>query len=165
MALEVNCALRHAIQAKRLTATAMAQRAARLSCTKVIEVQSVGVPAAESPTLHLKLKRQADATMVSSLGDKESLVVMCPHFDEQGGSCLSTEYADTDIASDRVAVIITDLALIAVTPHGLVLKEVAPGVSARDIQTLTELPLFAASDLSEFAAELPPTTEELSPRA
>jgi 3-oxoacid CoA-transferase subunit B len=43
--------------------------------------------------------------------------------------------------------IITDLAVIDVSPQGLVLREVAPGVSARDIQELTEPTLKVASDL------------------
>jgi 3-oxoacid CoA-transferase subunit B len=44
--------------------------------------------------------------------------------------------------------IITDLATIDVTPDGLVLREVAPYVSARDVQELTEPTLKVASDLS-----------------
>ena len=44
--------------------------------------------------------------------------------------------------------IITDLACIDVTAEGLVLREVAPGVSARDIQEKTEPTLKVASDLA-----------------
>ncbi len=44
--------------------------------------------------------------------------------------------------------IITDLAVIDVTSDGLVLHEVAPGVSARDVQDRTEPTLKVASDLS-----------------
>ncbi len=43
--------------------------------------------------------------------------------------------------------IITDLAVIDVTSDGLVLREVAPGVSAKDVQQKTEAPLLAAPDL------------------
>jgi 3-oxoacid CoA-transferase subunit B len=43
--------------------------------------------------------------------------------------------------------IITELACIDVTDDGLVLREVAPGVSARDVQDRTEPTLKVASDL------------------
>jgi 3-oxoacid CoA-transferase subunit B len=46
--------------------------------------------------------------------------------------------------------IITDLACIDVTPDGLVLREVAPGVSAREIQERTEPTLQVPSDLAEM---------------
>jgi len=46
--------------------------------------------------------------------------------------------------------IITDLACIDVTPDGLVLREVAPGVSARDVQARTEPTLKVPSDLTEM---------------
>jgi 3-oxoacid CoA-transferase subunit B len=43
--------------------------------------------------------------------------------------------------------VITDLAAIDVTPDGLLLREVAPGVSAREIQEKTEPTLKVAPDL------------------
>ncbi|MCC7540299.1 MAG: CoA transferase subunit B [Deltaproteobacteria bacterium] len=48
--------------------------------------------------------------------------------------------------------IITDLAVIDVTPDGLLLREVAPGHSAADVQKLTEPTLLVAPDLSEIGA-------------
>ena len=44
--------------------------------------------------------------------------------------------------------IITELACIDVTADGLVLREVAPGISARDVQEKTEPTLKVASDLA-----------------
>ena len=44
--------------------------------------------------------------------------------------------------------IITELATLDVTEQGLVLREVAPGVSARDVQERTEPTLLVSSDLS-----------------
>jgi len=46
--------------------------------------------------------------------------------------------------------ILTDLACIDVTPEGLVLREVAPGVSAREIQERTEPTLLVGPDLQEM---------------
>lgn len=46
--------------------------------------------------------------------------------------------------------IITDLATLDVTADGLILREVAPGVSARDVQERTEPTLKVASDLSQM---------------
>jgi 3-oxoacid CoA-transferase subunit B len=47
--------------------------------------------------------------------------------------------------------IITDLAVIDVTPEGLVLREVAPGHSAREVQERTEPTLRVPSDLAVMA--------------
>lgn len=49
-----------------------------------------------------------------------------------------------------VDIIITDLALIEVTRAGLLLKEVAPGVSVTDIQAVTEPRLIVSPDLKEM---------------
>ena len=37
-----------------------------------------------------------------------------------------------------------------VTPKGLVLKEVAPGWTAEEVQALTEAPLIVSEDLKEI---------------
>jgi 3-oxoacid CoA-transferase subunit B len=46
--------------------------------------------------------------------------------------------------------IITDLAVIDVTPEGLMLRELAPGVSAREVQERTEPTLKIPPDLTEM---------------
>ena len=47
--------------------------------------------------------------------------------------------------------IITDLAVIDVTREGLVLREVAPGVSAREVQEKTQPKVLAGPDLREMS--------------
>jgi 3-oxoacid CoA-transferase B subunit len=53
-------------------------------------------------------------------------------------------------AKECVDLIVTDLSVIEVTKKGLVLKEVAPGWTAKEIQSLTEPRLKIASDLKEI---------------
>ncbi len=50
-----------------------------------------------------------------------------------------------------VKLIVTDLAVMEVTDKGLVLKEVAPGLTAEDIQSVTEPKLIISPDLKEMA--------------
>ena len=51
-----------------------------------------------------------------------------------------------------VDVIITDIAFITVEPEGLLLREIAPGVSENEVMEKTEAPLQVASDLREMFA-------------
>lgn len=53
-------------------------------------------------------------------------------------------------AKGVVKKIFTNLAVIEVTPKGLVLKEVAPGLTAKDVQSVTEAKLIIAPDLKEI---------------
>lgn len=49
-----------------------------------------------------------------------------------------------------VKMIVTDLAVIEVTEKGLLLKEVAPGLSSDDVQSVTEPALIISPDLAEI---------------
>ena len=49
-----------------------------------------------------------------------------------------------------VSMIVTDVAVIEVTLQGLLLKEVAPGWSAEEVQEITEPVLHVAPDLKEI---------------
>ncbi len=51
----------------------------------------------------------------------------------------------------RVSMIFTDLAVMEVTPQGLVLKEVVAGLTPADIQSVTEPKLIIAKDLKEIS--------------
>jgi 3-oxoacid CoA-transferase subunit B len=45
---------------------------------------------------------------------------------------------------------VTDVAVIEVTPDGLLLREVAPGWTAEEVQALTEPKLKVPADLKEM---------------
>jgi len=49
-----------------------------------------------------------------------------------------------------VDTIVTDLAVIDVKPEGLVLREVAPGWSAEEVQSLTGASLIARQQIPEI---------------
>jgi 3-oxoacid CoA-transferase subunit B len=76
------------------------------------------------------------------------VVVIMDHA-AKGGAPKILKECDLPLTGRKVVHrIITDLATIDVTPEGLVLREVAPGVSARDVQERTEPTLKVASDLA-----------------
>ena len=50
----------------------------------------------------------------------------------------------------KVNMIFTDLAVMEVTPQGLLLKEIAPGLTAKDVQSVTEPKLIISPDLKEI---------------
>lgn len=50
-----------------------------------------------------------------------------------------------------VDLIVTELGVIQVTPQGLVLKEIAPGLTPDEVQKATEPPLRRAPDLKTMA--------------
>ena len=49
-----------------------------------------------------------------------------------------------------VDLVVTDLAVIEVTQQGLVLKEIAPGYTADEVQAVTEPKLIVSPDLKEI---------------
>ena len=55
----------------------------------------------------------------------------------------------------RVNLIVTDLAVMEVTPEGLVLKEIAPGWSVEAVRELTEATLIVSADLKEMDFSFP----------
>ncbi len=79
------------------------------------------------------------------------VVVTMEHCTKQGEPKIvaACSYPLTGIAC--VDTVITDLAVITVTPEGLVLREVAPGVSAHEVQQLTAAPLRVADDIREMS--------------
>jgi 3-oxoacid CoA-transferase subunit B len=83
--------------------------------------------------------------------DVAELIVVMDHVTREGDLKIldACEYPLT--AARCVTRIVTDLALIDVTPDGLVLRELAPGISAEYVQERTQPRLTIAPDCKEMA--------------
>ncbi|HEY2516719.1 MAG TPA: CoA transferase subunit B [Polyangiaceae bacterium] len=80
------------------------------------------------------------------------VVVIMEHASKDGKPKILKECSLPLTGRKVVHRIITEIACIDVTPDGLLLREVAPGVSARDVQERTEPTLKVASDLAPMTA-------------
>jgi 3-oxoacid CoA-transferase subunit B len=79
------------------------------------------------------------------------VVVIMEHAAKNGAPKILRECALPLTGRRVVHRIITELAVLDVTPEGLVLREVAPGLSAREVQDKTQPTLLVPSDLREMA--------------
>lgn len=79
------------------------------------------------------------------------LIVAMAHRTRDGAPRIVRECSYPLTAPGCVDLVVTDLAVIEVTPRGLLLTEVAPGVSAEEVQAATEPRLALAPDLAEMA--------------
>jgi len=84
-----------------------------------------------------------------ALGGKR-LMVMMLHTTKEGGPRIVRQCTFPLTARNCVKKIFTDIAVIDVTKQGLVLREVAPGWTAEEIQALTEPKLIVGEDLKEI---------------
>ena len=84
-----------------------------------------------------------------AVGSNKVIITM-EHNTKDGGCRVVKKCTYPLTAKERVTLIITDLAVVEVTPEGLLLKEVAPGWTAAEVQTLTEPKLMIAPDLKEI---------------
>lgn len=75
------------------------------------------------------------------------VVVMMDHVTKKGGMKILNECALPLTGQRCVHQIVTDLCVLDVTDEGLVLKELAPGVSAADVQAKTEPKLQVGPDV------------------
>jgi acyl CoA:acetate/3-ketoacid CoA transferase beta subunit len=79
-----------------------------------------------------------------ALKGKKLIIVLEQHQDDDGANRVLKQIAEPTGKADQV---FTPLAIFDVTAEGLVMREVVQGVSALDVQLLSETPLLAADDL------------------
>ncbi len=78
------------------------------------------------------------------------VIVAMEHTDKYGRPKIVRECSYPLTGKGCVSLIVTDIAVIQVTPDGLVLREVAPGWTAREVQELTGPRLILPPDLREI---------------
>ncbi len=83
------------------------------------------------------------------VGAKRVVVIM-EHTNKAGEPKILKECTLPLTGKKVVHRVITDLALIDITPEGMILREVAPGVSAKEVQEKTGATLMASPDLIEM---------------
>jgi 3-oxoacid CoA-transferase subunit B len=83
------------------------------------------------------------------VGAKRVVVIM-EHTNKDGEPKILKECQLPLTGKKVVHRIITELALIDITPDGMILREVAPGVSAKEVQEKTGATLMASPDLLEM---------------
>jgi 3-oxoacid CoA-transferase B subunit len=78
------------------------------------------------------------------------IVVAMEHLTPKGQLKILKRCSYPLTAARCVSLIVTDMAVIQVTPEGLVLKETAPGWTAEEVQTYTEPKMLVSPDLREI---------------
>ncbi|MBE0480910.1 MAG: succinyl-CoA--3-ketoacid-CoA transferase [Dehalococcoidia bacterium] len=84
-----------------------------------------------------------------AFGAKRVIVTMA-HTTKDGKSRILKDCTLPLTSKGCVDLVVTDLAVMEVTPSGLLLKETAPGWTAADVQALTGAKLQVAPDLKEM---------------
>jgi 3-oxoacid CoA-transferase subunit B len=88
-------------------------------------------------------------SMDLSAGSKKLFITM-EHVTKNGDPKILKELTYPATGRGNVNLIFTDLAVIEVTPEGLVLNEIYPGLSPEDIQSVTEPKLIISPELKEI---------------
>lgn len=84
------------------------------------------------------------------VGHVKRLIILMTHVTKKGEPKIVKECSLPVTGYGVVNMIVTDLAVIEVTPNGLLLKEIAPGYTTEVIQALTEPQLIVSPGLKEI---------------
>ncbi len=88
-------------------------------------------------------------SMDLAVGAKKVIIAMM-HITNDGQYKIVKECSYPLTAQGVVNLIVTDLSVIEVTPKGLLLREVASGLTAEDVQSVTEPKLIVSPKLTEI---------------
>ena len=83
------------------------------------------------------------------MGAKKVIVIM-EHTTREGEPRILKECTYPLTGVGVAGLIVTNLAVMEVTKEGLLLREVAPGVTAEEVQSVTEAQLIISPDLKEM---------------
>ena len=83
-------------------------------------------------------------------GAKRVIIAM-EHTTKDGGAKIRKKCSLPLTGASVVSLIVTEMAVIEVTPEGLLLREVAPGLTPGDVQKVTEPKLHVAPDLKTIS--------------
>ena len=78
------------------------------------------------------------------------IIVAMEHTDRRGNPKVVRRCTYPPTGMGCVSLVVTDVAVMEVTPRGMMLLETAPGWSAGDVQEVTEAPLLLSPDLKEM---------------
>jgi len=78
------------------------------------------------------------------------LFIAMEHITRNGEYKIVNELTYPATTVGKVSMLFTDLAVIEITPEGMVLKEVVAGLTADDVQSVTEPKLIISPDLKEI---------------
>jgi 3-oxoacid CoA-transferase B subunit len=88
-------------------------------------------------------------SMDLAVGARKLFIAM-EHTTNDGKPKIVRELTYPATARKKVSKIFTDLAVMEVTPEGLLLKEIYPGLTPADVQSVTEAELIISPDLKEI---------------
>ena len=118
-----------------------------------LEVSETGDISSWAPLENIDHVKPSDISMGGAMDmpdGPERVIIGMRHTDKKGNPKIVKKCKFLLSAKGKATLIVTDIAVIKVTPAGLVLQEVAPGWTADEVQAMTEPKLIISPDLKEI---------------